>query len=116
MQVRDIPPVGSTRFARLRRAVPTGGRRSLAGGTVGPGGGCAERGTICVNGDAPPAGLRPAVPTGGRRSKRSPRFGALGDAWFAALRPPCRPEVGTLYEAETKGQLRRRLRNSAASS
>ena len=42
------------------------GRRSLASGAVGPGGGCAERGTICVNGVSPPAGLRPAVPT--RRS------------------------------------------------
>ena len=28
VQVRDIPPVGGTWFARLRRAVPTGGRRS----------------------------------------------------------------------------------------
>ena len=54
--------------AGLRPAVPTGGPRSLACGTVGPGGGCAERGTIYVNGDASPAGLRPAVPTRGRRS------------------------------------------------
>ncbi len=28
MRMRDIPQIGSTRFARLRRAVPTGGRRS----------------------------------------------------------------------------------------
>ena len=46
-----------------------GGRRSLSCGAVGPGEGCAERGTVCVSGDAPPAGLRPAVPTGGRRSR-----------------------------------------------
>ena len=42
-----------------------------------------------------PAALRAAVP-GGRRSKPSPRFCALGDVWFAALRAACRPEVYTL--------------------
>ena len=36
VQVRDIPPVGCTSFARLRRAVPTGGRRSLASRIIPP--------------------------------------------------------------------------------
>ena len=36
VRVRDIPPVGSTWFARLRRAVPTGGRRSRASRTTAP--------------------------------------------------------------------------------
>ena len=38
--------VGFTSFARLWRAVPTGGRRSLAGGVVLPGGVWVERGVV----------------------------------------------------------------------
>ena len=52
---RSIPPVGSTWFARLRRAVP-GGRRSLASRIIPP------------VGSTWFARLRRAVPTGGRRS------------------------------------------------
>ena len=70
-------------FAALRAAVPTRGRRSLAGAP------------LCSISIAPLAPLRGAVPTGGRRSKRSPRFIAVGSTRFRGPGGPrCRSETG----------------------
>ena len=60
--------IGIAPSARLRRAVPTGGRRSLAGASSFPRGVRAETSVIRDLGDTPFAALRAAVPTGGRRS------------------------------------------------
>ena len=82
-------------FAALRAAVPTRGRRSLAGAPLCPVGSALSRPPSRNWGVRVFAALRAAMPVGGRRSKRSARFFAVGSTRFRGpVGPRCRSETG----------------------
>ena len=115
---RTTPELGVLAAARLRRAVPTRGRRSRACASLRPVAWSREANHPRTRGSFPAARLRRAVPTRGRRSRACALLSMV--AWSREANHPrtrgpslppaygglCRPEVGVPVPARRSARWR----------